>query len=260
MGLPYASARQKAAEAVLGAKANLMKSPNNLLGIEYLRALDTYDSRMQPLTVRRSGGEHDSDGGYSASALRKALLNGRIPLELMPGAAVAVCMEEMVSGRGPVFMKRYEQAVLSRLRAVTDFSVMPGASEGLDIRFKRYATIEPTVDSILTHVKTKRYAMSRLRRLLMCAVLGISAEVTQKPPPYIRVLAMNDTGKKLLGLARKKTELPVITKPASVHRASNRISGLFHLEAAATDFYVLAYADESQRCGGQEWKHSPVIV
>jgi hypothetical protein len=157
-------------------------------------------------------------------------------------------------------MKRSELAVLSRLRAVADFSHLPGVSEGLEMRFKRYAAVEPTVDSILTMVKTKRYAMSRLRRMLMCAVLGISAEDTVKPPPYIRVLAMNPTGMKLLGSARKKTELPIITKPASVHKASKRVSKLFHLEAAATDLYVLAYPDEAQRGGGQEWKQSPIIV
>ena len=259
-GMSYASARQKAADAVFGTRAGVFKSPNNLLGIEYIKAIDACGSSMHPLTVRRIGGEHDGDTGYSASVLRKALVYGSVPTELMPGAAAAVCMEELVSGRGPVSMKNCEMAILSRLRAINDFSTLQGVSEGLERRFKRYATVETSLDVILEKAKTKRYAMSRLRRMLVCAILGIRTEDTQKPPPYIRVLAMNGKGKKLLGSARKKTELPIITKPASVHRLSERAANVFRLEAASTDLYVLAYPDEGQRRGEQEWRQSPIVV
>jgi len=259
-GLSYASAQQKAADTVLGERADVFRSPNNLLGIEYIKALEAYGSPMRALTVRRTGGEHDSDTGYSATALRKSLIRKSVPLELMPGSAAAVCMEELISGRAPVYMKQNEPAVISRLRAVTDYSVFPFVSEGLERRFKKYAAEEPTIVSILEKVKTKRYTMSRLRRLLMCAVLGIKAEDSQEPPPYIRVLAMDTTGMKLLGVARKKSELPILTKPASVHKLPERASKLFRLESAATDFYVLAYRDEEQRRGGQEWRQPPVIV
>jgi len=109
-------------------------------------------------------------------------------------------------------------------------------------------------------VKTKRYAMSRLRRLMMCAVLGIKVEVTKNPPPYIRILAMNSKGMKLLKSAHEKTELPVITKPASVNKLSGSALKMFQLEAAATDFYVLAYPKEEERSGGQEWRQSPIVV
>ena len=285
-GLSYALARQKAADALLGERSPIFSSPNNVLGIEYLKAISASGSSLIPMTVKRTGAAHDSESGCSASAIRKLLLGGRgrqvtqedaprgvpgkqrgdAPLrsdplwEFMPYNATVVYMNEISAGRGPVSMKACELAMMSRLRAIKDFAKIPGASEGLDHRFLRYAAAEPTVGAILEKVKTKRYAMSRLRRMLMCACLGIDAEDTVEPPPYIRVLAMNNVGMKLLRAARKKTQAPIITKPAAVKELSPRAAELFNKEAAATDFYTLAYPDASKRAGGQEWRTSPIVI
>jgi len=212
------------------------------------------------MTVKRTGGAHDGDAGYSASALRKALYRLEAQWEAVPDAAAGVYMEEISAGRGPVSVKSCEIAVLSRLRAIGDFSMLPGASEGLDRRFLRYAATEPTVAELLDKVKTKRYAMSRLRRMLMCACLGITDADTLEPPPYIRVLALNRTGISLLKTARVTAKLPIITKPASAQKLPGRAAEMFYKEAAATDFYVLAYPDEKNRAGGQEWRKSPRVV
>ena len=157
-------------------------------------------------------------------------------------------------------MKQCELAMLSRLRLLEDLSKLPDAAEGLERRILRFVASEPSVDAILEKVKTKRYAMSRLRRMLMCACLGITADDTAEPPPYARVLAMNQTGMRLLKMAGKSAWLPIITKPASVKRLSGRAVSLLNKEAGATDFYVLAYPDENKRTGGQEWRTTPVIV
>jgi predicted nucleotidyltransferase len=258
-GLSYASAQQKAADALLGTNAVLFGSPNNTLGIEYIKAIKESGSKMQPITVKRVSGEHDGDTGNSATALRKILLGGKIPSEFMLGAAAAVCVEEIASGRGPVSTSHAEQAVLARLRVIDDFSEIPGASEGLEHRFKRYALTEPSIPEILSKVKTKRYVMSRLRRMLICAAIGIKTEHTQSPPPYIRVLAMNEKGMELLKKARTKARLPIITKPASVRKLCLSAQRMFNLEAAATDLYVLAYGKREERFGGSEWRISPTV-
>ena len=80
------------------------------------------------------------------------------------------------------------------------------------------------------------------------------------PPPYARVLAINSTGKKLLAEARKKTKMPIITKPASVYDLNETAVKLFELEAAATDLYVLAYQKEEERRAGKEWRISPFVT
>ena len=259
-GLPYASAQQKAADAILGTRSVVLKSPNNLLGIEYLKAISVHGSSIQPMTIKRMGGAHDGDTGYSASALRKKMLQCEDPWEFMPSGAADVLKKEIADGRGPVSMKSGEAVMLSRLRNISDFSHLPGAAEGLQHRFSRYAASEPTIIKILDSVKTKRYAMSRLRRMLMCACLGITVSDTLEPPPYIRVLAMNRIGMGLLKAARGKAGLPIITKPAAINKMTGRVVEMFGKEAAATDFYSLAYQEESNRSGGQEWRRTPAIV
>ena len=258
-GYSYASAQQKAAESVIGKKAEIFKSPNNVLGIEYIKALKKLKSPIKPITIKRTGGNHDSETGYSATALRKFLMSGNIPTQLMPEAAANIIKEEITLGRGPVSLKNAEQAILSRLRMLADYSNTSGVSEGLEKRFKRYATAETSVEAILNNTKTKRYPMSRLRRLLLCAALEISKETILNPPPYIKILAMNSKGKKLLAKARKKSKLPILTKPAAVYKMDEAAIKLFKLESSISDFYVLAYPNEEKRNGGNEWRQTPII-
>ena len=95
--------------------------------------------------------------------------------------------------------------------------------------------------------------------MLMCACLGITADDTSGPPPYIRVLAMGPVGQKMLRHIKKEARLPVLTKPAGAKKLPGRAGEMFVKEAAATDFYVLAYPNEAMRGGGQEWRLSPYV-
>ena len=285
-GLSYALALQNAADAIIGARADALKSPNNLLGIEYLKAIMKTGSKMRPLTVKRSGGSHDGDDGFSASAVRKELIlrargaagdvdvndaacgsgdsgDGVVERQLLglpiPYRCAEVYAAEINAGRGPVSMETCEIAILSRLRALTDLSGLQGASEGLDRRLLRFIASEAAVSSILCKVKSKRYAMSRIRRLIISACLGVTAEDTSEPPPYIRALAMNDAGIRLLAEIKKKAQLPIIIKPASAKKLHGRAGDIFRKEVSATDFYVLAYPGQSARAAGQEWRISPEV-
>ena len=178
----------------------------------------------------------------------------------MPKAAADVYKKEISSGRGPVTMKRCEPAILSRLRIYEDYDKLTGASEGLEHRMLKHVKKEPTIDSLLQKIKTKRYVMSRLRRMILCASLNITADDVKKPPPYIRVLAMNEKGMNMLKKMRKLSKLPIITKPASVHKLDSFAANMFHKEVAATDLYALSYANENERAGEGEWLQSPRIV
>jgi len=259
-GLSYAAAKQKAVDEILGKASKALKSPNNLLGIEYLIALSVLNSSIKPITVKRTGGEHDRDSGYAASLLRKELLTGSMPWEFIPNHASDVYIKEIASGRGPVSLKYCESAIIARLRQYDNYDKLAGASEGLGFRFAKFAKSEPTIDKILTGTKTKRYVMSRLRRMVLCAALDITVDDIINPPPYIRVLAMNKNGMKLLKKMRKSSKLPVITKPASVLKLNDDAKKMFLKEAACTDLYTIAYPDENERTGGGEWLESPPVI
>jgi len=264
--LSYAAARQLVTAEALGAeKARLLEMPNNILAVEYLKAI--YDQRLEliPFTVRRRGNGHDQSGGpgfRSAAELRRMLAQGQNVSDYLPAEAAAVYAREERLGRGRPDPRMLETAILSRLRALPErrFEQLPDAGDGLGRRLCRAAREEPTLDAVLAAAKSKRYALSRLRRMLLCAALGVTAEWAASPPPYARVLAANSRGCALLRAASDRGALPILTKPAAVRELSSDCRRLFALGAEAHDLYALAYPSPGERRGGGDWRQSPLIL
>nr|MBP8640552.1 nucleotidyltransferase family protein [Oscillospiraceae bacterium] len=119
---------------------------------------------------------------------------------------------------------------------------------------------EPSLDGVLSAAKSKRYALSRLRRMCMCAALGIKSTDSEGLPPYARVLSANDTGRSVLKIMSEKSAIPVITKPASVKELSLDCRRLFQLESSAHDLYVMGYSAKEERRGNADWRTSPKII
>lgn len=149
-----------------------------------------------------------------------------------------------------------------RLRTMTeeDFQALPDSGEGLWRRFMRCAGNEPTLAEALMAAKTKRYAMSRLRRMALWAYLGLKAGDAAGEPPYIRVLAVGERGREVLREAKAASPLPIITKPASARDLAGRAGDIFRLEARAGDLYALLYPETARHRGGGEWTASPFIL
>lgn len=265
-GLSFAAARQRALERLTGRDFDWLKAPNDLLAVEYAKALGRLGSRMELLPVRREGPAHDADEGagelLSASALRKRLLNGEAVDGFVPPAAMALYRAESAAGRDPLFLRDAEQMLLARLRTMgeADFAALPDVSEGLEKRLARAAGTAGSVTAFLSAVKTKRYAAARLRRILCCAWLGIRAGDAAGTPPYARVLALNARGRLLLREAAERGSVPLLTKPAAVRGMSEAARRLFALEVRATDLLALCRPDPAERRGGQEWERGAVIM
>jgi len=107
--------------------------------------------------------------------------------------------------------------------------------------------------------KSKRYALARLRRMSMCAALGVERKHSAALPPYIRILAMDERGKLLLRRMRKTAALPVIVKPAAVRELDARCREIFELGSRAHDLYVLGCQNPAFRRGGADWNTTPYI-
>ena len=264
--LSYAAARQLAAADVLGGEtARLLESPNNILAVEYLKAIYELRTDLQPVTVPRFGSGHDQTGGggpKSASEIRRMMANGKSVAAELPESAAAIYFREDKNGRGRPDRQAIEIALLSRLRWLDerDFERLPDAQDGLGRRLYRAVREEPTLDAVMAAAKTKRYALSRIRRMLFCAALGVTAETAQGLPPYARVLAANSCGCELLREAGRRTALPIVTKPAAVKELDRACYELFTLGARAHDLYVLGYRAAEERRGGGDWRTSPVIL
>ena len=263
--LSYAAARQRAAADRLdGETASLLEQPNNILAVEYLKAI--YDLRLElrPLTVRRRGAAHDGKGGElkSAKELRRLLYLGEDVGAELPAAARTVCERELRLGRALPDRERIETALLSRLRALPEaaFEALPDARDGLGTRLCRAARTEPTLDAVLAAAGTKRYALARLRRMLCCAALGVTAEDAAGLPPYARVLALTGRGRDVLRAADRRGEIPLVTKPAAVKELAADCLRLFELGSRAHDLWALGCPAVEERRGGADYRASPVIL
>ena len=260
-GIPYAAARQKAMEDMMGRSLPQLESPNDILAVEYLKAIRTQGLTLKPLVIPRVGAAHDSDAETeypSASLLRRKLRNGEDIFAALPAAVGSA----LLSGRGAVELERIETALLSRLRFLPEesFAALPDAGEGLYHRIFRAARTEPTLEAVLDAAAAKRYPRARLRRICLCAALGVAAGDSAGIPPYLRVLAANERGIAMLREMEAVCTLPVVTKPGKVRELNTECRDLFELCAAASDFYCLGFADPTARTGDRDWKTSPVIV
>lgn len=264
-GIPFAAARQRAVAKRAGELSGQLETPNNILAVEYIKAVYEQGLSIKPVTVQRFGSGHDkiSESGHkSAAEIRRALANGADISASVPGSAYEIYRREDKLGRGPVLMENLESAMISRLRMLPDsaFAALPDAGEGLNNRLARAAREESGLDAVIAAAKSKRYALSRIRRMVMCAVLGISADMSRETPPYARVLAANARGCALLREMDGKARIPVITKPAAVRELGAECREVFDRSSSAHDLYVLGYSAKEERRGGADWRTSPKIV
>lgn len=257
-GLPFALARQRAFDELAPELAPLLRSPNNLLGIEYIRASK---GDPAPFTVLRRGAPHDGTDGddASASAIRASLREGgESPLSSMPDFAREIYLEEVREGRAPVFIGNAERAVLSRMRRMSAADLLSYADtgEGLNERIVNAVSASVSLNEVYDRAKTKRYAHSRIRRIVARAYFGVTAD-TPIDPPYVRILAFNGRGRALLKSMRKDG-LKLITRPSDIRRLSPDAARLGELEAKVTDLYSL-FMPSVVPCGS-EWRRTPVYV
>lgn len=230
--------------------AGLLDNPNDTLGIEYIKALKRLGSPIEPFVVERIGARHDGSpalGGdvmtASASYLR-SVLNSDDPLrakDYIPKSAAEILEKELSEFRAPFQSSRAEILILSQLRrlSVDDIKSLPDVSEGLENRILRAIRGACSLDELYAAIKSKRYTLARIRRIILCAYLGVDCSFTAAPPPYIRVLGFNARGQQILQRAKKSAVLPIVTRHADFAGLDGALRSIYELECRATDLYAL---------------------
>lgn len=218
-GLPYAAARASAAEKILGGEtAEILRRPNNLLAIEYLKALIKYKSDIQPVLIPRIGTGHhaaESRGIYaSASYIRSILPESLSDAQtLVPSAAYGLYEKTR-----PFDRTAADKAILSSLCLISRerLSEVPDISEGLENKIKSAAMTAGSLEELTAAVKSKRYAYARIRRALLCAYLGITRSTSPSLPLYIKILGFSEIGRAVIRLAKSTSSLPVAKNASAV--------------------------------------------
>lgn len=247
-GISYPKARENAVSEVFGEQiASVLSTPNNTLGVEYIKALKRVDSVIKPEPVLRHAVVHDSlkeNGEFaSASALRVLLERGdSAAYEFMPESSMKEFERLKTVGRAPVCIDESERAILSRLRmlSVSDIKNAPDVSEGLENRIYNAIQTATSLEELYDIIKTKRYTHSRIRRIITALYLGIKPRDAQLDVPYIRVLGFNERGREILRLAKSTAKLPVVMKSSQISALSDEAEYVFELECKATNLYNLS--------------------
>ena len=233
-GISFPAARQRALEA-MGADGALLSLPNDILAVEYCKAILAQGCAMRPLPIRRKGSYHSpipDPSDPSATALRARMLSGETVDAYVPAPSLLA--------DAPLHSIRAgERAILARLRTMTDaeYEALPYGSEGLWRKLMHAGRSFASLEEIIAATKSKRYTRTRIDRMILCAFLGITADMLSSPAPYVRALAFNDKGR---GLWKQlKAKMPGLNAGEAadhpywtLEKRCEDLYGLFRLDTA----------------------------
>ena len=216
---------------------SILSNPNDILAVEYCKAILKQGSPVKPLPIRRTGAYHAEaldPEAPSATALRAVLRSacrgGHWPPAQGDVCQSCHCEASAHTGRGnpspdwrcavpeqlhdlytsaPIHtMQAGERAVLGILRTLPEaaFRALPFGSEGLWSKFMKNCRSCASVNEIIDATKSKRYTRTRIQRMLLCAFLGLTAADLERQPPYVRVLGFTDRGRAALREMKKRLE------------------------------------------------------
>lgn len=231
----------------VGDDGGMLSAPNNLLAVQYCRALRQLNSSIKPLPMlRRGSGYHTSvlEGeNPSAMAVRLALRQGSDVSSLagyLSPSSCAVLKREINAGRGPVFPENLGQAMLAFYR-LADPEMLAGCASmtgGLHHRLIAAAHEACTAEEMFNLAAAKHYTDTRLRRAALQGMLGVTPADLAGSPAWTLLLGASQRGLTLLRELRRRDTLPVITKPADIPAAVSPRQAELHRRAAA--LYTLA--------------------
>ncbi len=243
-GIGYAAAREQAYHGIID--SDILKSPNNLLSLEYIRHLILLNSDITPITHKRIGGAyHDTNINTeyaSASAIRQQILNNNYKYEEFNG-----CSIHRTQNLFPVI------AYNLRTKGTSAFNDIFDVTEGIENRIINSCNSSLSFDELINTVCTKRYTKSKIRRILLSALLGITNNMVQESPEYFRVLGASQTGIRLLSEIKEKSQIQIITKAADF----KNFNKMFDTDILSTDIYELC--SENPKSFGLDFKNSPII-
>ena len=249
----------------------ILSGSNNLLALEYLRALKRFNSPIQPYAVKRVGGDYNSTdvstgemSEYcfdkntfsdkltaplprfaSATAIRNTILSGPILSGaelsgLMPDKSAELARREIAAGRIHSLSKLDKiAAAFIRLRG-QDFDNCIEGSASIGARLRKAAAEYSTVNDIVDASVERRYSASRVRRVLLGGMLGIKMSDCDELPAYTNLLGANAVGRELLAEIRKTSRLPVVTRISEIKSLGERARAQLELEKRAAGLYALS--------------------
>ena len=248
-GMSYPNAINTMVYEKYGKKAGnrireILASPNNVLAVEYLKALRGFGSGIQPVTVQRKSVAHDSmvalNGIASASFIRKCIQEKIDFSDFVPDYVCSAYVRA-VSEKRRADIKNLERIILYKLRTITPEQLrsVPDVGQGLEYRIIENAVLT-NLDEIFMNIKTRRYTMARIKRIFLNMLIGIEKRDLDILPPYGRILAVTERGRDILSKAKETGKIPFGTSLAKLGKSSEDAQRFSQIEGRASDIYALA--------------------
>ncbi|MEE0061082.1 MAG: nucleotidyltransferase family protein, partial [Acutalibacteraceae bacterium] len=241
-----------------------ISSPNNVLGIEYIKALNEINSSIIPFTILRKGDAHNSTDicseFASASNIRRILVAKTDVTNYIPENCIDILKNAVNNGQLAT-LDNNMRGVLLKLRNMiaSDIAKIADVNEGLEHRLHNAINTSCSVDEIIENTKTKRYTYARIRRLIISCLLDITKEFTEQRPDYIRVLGFTKKGAEVLNTMKHTSSVPIVTKLTNLPEGiSDNAKRMLELEIKSTDLYY-TFTNSLNMCG-MEYKNGLVII
>ena len=273
-GLSFPKARENALMMYLNDQKNIkaiLGAPNNILAIEYLKALKRNNSKIHPYTIGRFEADYNSktfNGNIASStAIRNIIKNNGFNIlpRLLPQSSLAILAKNIKAGHIIPDISAFEKEIIFILRkmSLAELRDLPDVSEGLEYSIKDAANSCNSIYEFLNIIKSKRYTSTRLQRIMVYALLGITKkdmEISKKANPYIRVLGFNEKGKYLLSeISKANPKLNIITsvkKFIDTNKTRN-LDLMLSKDIWATNTYTIAFDRDSW--GNLDFTHKLII-
>ena len=248
LGLTYAKAREISLNKIIkdDSLTDILKSSNNILGIEYIKTLIKLESNIIPLTLKREGSNYNdknlNSSFASATSIREFLkenLNLDSLANYLPSNTVNYLKKLNNKNYKLVFEEDMYKYIKYRILSNNiDFNNLQEIKEGLDNKILKEIYSSNSFDEFILNIKSKRYTYTKISRLLTQIFLSFDTynykELLDKKNLYARVLAFNDRGRKILKEMKKKSQVPIITK---ISKGNN--NPLLNLDINATKAYSI---------------------
>ena len=257
-GVSYPKARESAVMMYLNdikRYANILSGSNNILAIEYLKALKKLKSKMKPFSIERKkvyyNDEKIVDEFASSTAIRKLVTREQYDeiRKVMPTSSYMLLKEEIKRGNYVVDIAKYEKEILYTLRKMTvkEIGELQDVTEGLEFAIKNAANSCNNILDLMDKVKSKRYTQTRIQRILLYALLGITKKDmanAKKITPYTRILGFNKKGRELLtDICEYNPKINMVTSVKKYIDTSinKNLKEMLEKDIFATNVYTLGY-------------------
>lgn len=242
MGYSHLRARELSYDFLIEKEINILKKPNNILALEYIKALDYFNSNIIPKNIIRHKVDHNtevvSEGFSSASNIRNLVFDGKI--DAIKFLVPKETFDEILSNKINNFNDYFDIFKYLILSKNIDYNNYFDYEEGLDNRFLKFIN-EDNINDFINLVSTKRYTKSRISRLINNIILDINKDLIRESfnTSYIRILAMDERGANIIKkIKNDNKDIFIINKFSSINSSKDLIlKNIAQKELQASNIY-----------------------